>query len=284
MDIIQPALFSNDITTIASYKTTPFSESDGNGAYAIRVIEIYRAYKMRDSLLQFSRLTGHPALFTEPTLEEITSLIDRGISLIEPEEEKLNACKAEVSKYNKQLETASKKVTRISDIKNSDTGNGLPHSQKVQIAFAGHKKQAEAVEALKGLLGLLREPINSMMKQDESGEIRKQASRLTHGVFARYLYTRGNVHHPPFRSCEFIWNELDALESAVESIVRECTTPKDKYQLQHGGEKRAELHREYYNVNNAALRMTISARDYVNWALSKDNSSDSKACFYKNGL
>jgi hypothetical protein len=69
---------------------------------------------------------------------------------------------------------------------------------------------------------------------------------------------------------------LIALDSAVNHILKCCTIPNDRYELDRGGIRRAMAYREYYRAENAILRSVVSDQEYAEHAVKFNQLSDYK--------
>lgn len=58
---------------------------------------------------------------------------------------------------------------------------------------------------------------------------------------------------------------IRSLRLAAEDIIRKCTPPTDKYEVNNGGVIKAQAYRHYYHTGNDLLRSIISADDYAKY-------------------
>lgn len=260
---IQVARFDNDLNVIACHHVIPFDVSHGDGGYAVRAIEIYRIHKMEALLKQFEQLTGYVVPRSNCTAEEIHLLIEQGEKVCLEAEEKVAEIKNEIMLCDRELGNAKRGVGEIS---RWSSGIKDAVTQANNSLERAHTKITEAhavVAARKGLLGLLREPVEHMLANGEKGFKGKVLTRLPLEPLPAHTYRKG-MFSEGLRSHIYAWELMDELEGALRSIIQKCTPPTDKYVLNHGGLDRALLAVEYYSVPGESWRNVMTVDEYIN--------------------
>ncbi|MGP2751532.1 hypothetical protein ACTVJ7_03155 [Serratia bockelmannii] len=260
---IQMARFDNDLNIIACHHVIPFDVSHGDGGYAVRAIEIYRIHKMEALLKQFEKLTGYVVPRSNCTAEEIHLLIEQGEKVCLEAEEKVAEIKNEIMLCDRDLGNAKRGVGEISRWSSSIKDSVTQANNSLERA---HTKITEAhgvVAARKGLLGLLREPVEHMLANGEKGFKGKVLTRIPLEPLPAHTYRKG-MYSEGLRSHIYAWELMDELEGALRSIIQKCTPPTDKYALNHGGLDRALLAVEYYSVPGETLRNVMTVDEYIN--------------------
>ncbi|WP_288446807.1 hypothetical protein [uncultured Serratia sp.] len=260
---IQVARFDNDLNIIACHHVIPFDVSHGDGGYAVRAIEIYRIHKMEALLKQFEILTGYVVPRSNCTAEEIHLLIEQGEKVCLEAEEKVAEIKNEIMLCDRDLGNAKRGVGEIS---RWSSGIKDAVTQANNSLERAHTKITEAhavVAARKGLLGLLREPVEHMLANGEKGFKGKVLTRIPLEPLPAHTYRKG-MFSEGLRSHIYAWELMDELEGALRSIIQKCTPPTDKYVLNHGGLDRALLAVEYYSIPGESWRNVMTVDEYIN--------------------
>lgn len=251
-----------DLKTIYNYRVVPFNDSYGQGGYAIRTIEIYRLHKMEPLLKQFEQLTGYAPPRANCTVQEIHSLIEQGEKVCFDAESKVSDIENEIMLCERELGNAKRGVSDISRWNGNIKAAIVQANANLERANAKLVEAKAAVAARRGLLGLLREPVEQMLMCGEKGFKGKVLTHIPLEPLPAHTYRKG-AYSEGLRSHIYAWGLMDTLENALREIVQRCTPPTDKYALNHGGLERAALAVEYYNVSGEKLRDLMSVDEYT---------------------
>ncbi|HGM5457532.1 hypothetical protein ACSJLY_003583 [Serratia bockelmannii] len=254
--------FDNGLNTIAYHHLIPFDESHGDGGYAIRTIEIYRLHKMEPLLKKFEQLTGYAPPRANCTAQEIHSLIEQGEKVCFDAESKVSGGEHEITLCERELGNAKRGVSDISRWNGNMKEAIVQANANLERANAKLVEAKAAVAARRGLLGLLREPVEQMLMCGEKGFKGKVLTHIPLEPLPAYTYRKG-AYSEGLRSHIYAWGLMDALEKALREIVQRCTPPIDKYALNHGGLERAALAVEYYNVSGEKWRDLMTVDEYT---------------------
>lgn len=253
----------SELATVSNYHIVPFDESHGDGGYAIRTIEIYRLHKMEPLLKQFGQLTGYVPPRADCTPQEIHMLIKQGEKICLEAESKVSDIQNEIMLCERELGNAKRGVSDIS------RWNGSIKEAIIQAKNRLERTQTKLIEAnaivaaRRGLLGLLREPVEHMLMCGEKGFKGKILTLLPLETLPTYTYRKG-MYSEGLRSHIYAWGLMDTLENALRAIVNKCTPPTDKYTLNQGGLDRALLAVEYYSISGEEWRNVMTVDDYIN--------------------
>ncbi|EQA5354903.1 hypothetical protein [Serratia marcescens] len=260
---IQVAKFDNDLNIIACHHVIPFDVSHGDGGYAVRAIEIYRIHKMEALLKQFEQLTGYVVPRSNCTAEEIHLLIEQGEKVCLEAEEKVAEIKNEIMLCDRDLGNAKRGVGEISRWSSGIKDAVIQANNSLERAHTKITEAHAVVAARKGLLGLLREPVEHMLANGEKGFKGKVLTRIPLEPLPAHTYRKG-MYSEGLRSHICAWELMDELEGALRSIIQKCTPPTDKYALNRGGLDRALLAVEYYSVPGETWRNVMTVDEYIN--------------------
>ncbi|WP_454889764.1 hypothetical protein [Serratia quinivorans] len=262
MNKLKCSRHDDGLNVIANHNIVPFSELHGGGGYAIRVIEIYRLYKMEADLKQFEQLTGYEPPRANCTAQEIHSLIEQGEKICFDAESKVSDIEHEITLCERELGNAKRGVSDISRWNGSMKEAIIQANANLERANAKLVEAKAAVAARRGLLGLLREPVEQMLMHGEKGFRGKVLTHIPLESFPAYTYRKG-MYSEGLRSHIYAWGVMDALENALRLIIKTCTAPTDKHELDHGGLERALCAVEYYNVSGEKWRDLMTVSEYT---------------------
>lgn len=265
----------DNLKEICNYHVIPFNESYGQGGYAIRTIEIYRLHKMEPLLKQFENLTGYMPPRANCTAKEIHALIEQGEKICFDAESKVSSIESEIMLCERELGNAKRGVSDASRWNGSMKEAIVQASANLERANAKLVEAKAAVAARRGLLGLLREPVEQMLMCGEKGFKGKVLTYIPLETLPAYTYRKG-VYSDGLRSHIYAWGVMDALEKALREIVQRCTPPTDKYALNNGGLERAALAVEYYNVSGEKWRDLMTVDEYADLMMGGKLSLNSK--------
>ncbi|MFV8987964.1 hypothetical protein [Serratia fonticola] len=253
----------SELTTVSNYHIIPFDESHGDGGYAIRTIEIYRLYKMEQLLKQFEQLTGYVPPRANCTPQEINLLINQGEKICLEAESKVSGIENEIMLCERELGNAKRGVSDISRWNGSIKEAIIQAKNRLERTQARLTEANATVAARRGLLGLLREPVEHMLMCGEKGFKGKILTLLPLENLPAYTYRKG-MYSEGLRSHIYAWGLMDILENALRAIINKCTPPTDKHTLDRGGLDRALLAVEYYSISGEEWRNVMTVDDYIN--------------------
>lgn len=262
MNKLKCSRHDNGLNVIANHNIVPFGDLHGGGGYAIRVIEIYRLHKMEADLKQFEQLTGYEPPRANCTAQEIYSLIEQGEKVCFDAESKVSGFEQEITLCERELGNAKRGVSDISRWNGSMKEAIVQANANLERANAKLVEAKAAVAARRGLLGLLREPVEQMLMCGEKGFKGKVLTHIPSEPLPTYTYRKG-AYSAGLRSHIYAWGLMDTLEKALREIIQRCTPPIDKYALNHGGLERAALAVEYYNVSGEKWRDLMTVDEYT---------------------
>lgn len=265
----------SNIDQVLNYKSITFGEGQSDGGYAIRAIEIKRFNKIKSLCQKFKELTGYEVPYTECESSEMNLLVERGLSVVD----------AAYKAYEEALADAKRVENDIAQAhKGKRSGFGGYESLRACLQDLEYRKDRverhiESAHKLlterRELLGMLRQQAEILSASNAPGLMPVILTRIP----TEYL-TGCPIKETFFDKSAspifFAWKELDALEAAIQRIVFLCTIPTNKYELNHGGEKKAHYYREYYSVQGAELRQRMTAIDYVSSKYQHDQSFSNK--------
>ncbi|MDR9902202.1 hypothetical protein [Enterobacter hormaechei] len=267
----------NESTSIIdSYQVSIFKGQYGDSACIIRIIEIFMLNRLRPKGEKLRSLTGLTIPDTEATADEINLLMSRFEVICHREEEELSFRKKDVSSAEYALKNAGLNVNSrtVSEIKNKNAVKGArdAYERQYHSAILRLKEQQTRVSIFRGFGGMLL---------DEAEHIGKNFSKTYLNSFSRSLASPVEFINilsdaALIRDVRFIMDALCALDNAVDHILKCCTYPNDRYELERGGVRRTMAYREYYRTENAILRSVVSDREYAEHAVKFNQISEYK--------
>ncbi|EOZ7625656.1 hypothetical protein AB5R26_003871 [Enterobacter mori] len=267
----------NESTSIIdSYQVSIFKEQYGDSACIIRIIEIFMLNRLRPKGEKLRSLTGLTIPDTEATADEINLLMSRFEVICHREEEELSFRQKDVSSAEYALKNAGLNVNSrtVSEIKNKNAVKGArdAYERQYHSAILRLKEQQTRISIFRGFGGMLL---------DEAEHIGKNFSKTYLNSFSRSLASPVEFINilsdaALIRDVRFIMDALCALDNAVDHILKCCTYPNDRYELERGGVRRTMAYREYYRTENAILRSVVSDREYAEHAVKFNQISEYK--------
>lgn len=256
-------IFDSNMSSVLNYLSLVFNESHNDGGYALRAIEIKRFNAMKPLLEKFKALTGYDVPYTACNVEELNLLVERGLKVISVAE----------AAYDEEMKDLRDVESQIESAKKGRSG-----------AFGGHgtlRAHLQDLEYRKELIENRITPAQNLIndRRELLGMLRQEAEFLSasnmRGLMPVIL-THIPIEH--LKGCPvkdsyfnksghpilYAWKELDSLEAALQRIIKLCSVPTDKHELNHGGERKSQYYREYYSVEGAEIRQKMTAIDYVN--------------------
>lgn len=259
-----------------AYQVSKFKDEYSDTACIVRIIEIFSLNKLRSKGEKLHSLTGLTIPDTEAVADEINLLMSRFEKLCHFEEEELSFRQREVSTAEYALKNAGLNVNSrtVAEVKNKnsvkvarDTYERQYHSANVRL-----KEQQKRVSIFRGLGCILFDEAVYIGKNINKKYLNSFSRPLTSPVeFINILNDAALV-----RDLRFIMDALIALDSAVNHILKCCTIPNDRFELDRGGIRRAMAYREYYRAENAVLRTIVSDQEYAEHAVKFNQLSDYK--------
>lgn len=276
MTSFYPSLKNENVSILDNYKISVYKDEYGDSACIIRIIEIFMLNKLRHKGEKLRSLTGLTIPDTEAVAEEINLLMSRFEMLCHREEEELSSRQRDVTSAEYALKNAGMNVNSrtVAEVKNKnsvkvarDNFERQFHSANVRL-----KEQQARVNIFRGFGCILFDEAVYIGKNINKKYLNSFSRPLTSPVeFINILNDAALV-----RDLRFIMDALIALDSAVNHILKCCTIPNDRYELDRGGIRRAMAYREYYRAENAVLRTVVSDQEYAEHAVKFNQLSDYK--------
>ncbi|WP_260466681.1 hypothetical protein [Atlantibacter subterraneus] len=273
-----PSLKNDFASIILEYKTIPFNDKCSDAACIARIVEIFTLGKLRVQGARLTSLTGLIIPDTEADTEEINLLLMRCEKLCRTEENQFavrNDAVTVTKAAMNSISGVSKSISEVRDRKfrGADRAEAERH---YQTALSRLNHQKERLAYFKCLPGLLMHEAEFIGKGINLPLLHSFHSSVRIPVEPKSLLENLDIS----RAVQFITVELDKLVSAVNSIIKLCSPPTDRYELNNGGFIRAEAYREYFSADNNLLRAIISADEYVSSVLGSKKSYEQKKKFF----
>ncbi|HGG9045493.1 TPA: hypothetical protein ACJJ0B_000922 [Enterobacter hormaechei subsp. xiangfangensis] len=276
-----PSVKNESVSILDNYKVSIFKNEYGDSACIMRIIEIFMLNKMRNKGDILQSLTGLTIPDTEAVAEEINLLMSRFEMLCHREEEELSFRQRDVTSAEYSLKNAGLNVNSrtVSEVKNKNAVKGARDAYERQYHSANLrlKEQQSRVNIFRGFGGMLLE---------EAEHIGKNISKKYQNSFSRQLTSPNefiNILNDAalVRDMRFIMDALCALNNAVDHIIKCCTFPNDRYELERGGISRTMAYRDYYRAENVILRSVVSDREYAEHAVKYNQLSEYKKKIFR---
>lgn len=267
----------NESTSLLeAYQISIFKNEYSDAACIARIIEVYFLNKLRNKGQKLCSLTGLTIPDTEATAKEINLLMSRFEMLCNREEEELSFRQRDVTSAEYALKNAGLNVNSrtVSEVKNKNAVKGAREAYERQYHSANLrlKEQQTRVSNFKGFGAMLFEEAEYIGKDIIKKYLNAFSRPLTSPAeFINILNDAALV-----RDVRFIMDALCALDKAVDHILKCCTFPNDRYELDRGGVSRTMAYREYYLAENAILRSVVSDREYAEHAAKFNQISEYK--------
>lgn len=264
---------SNYLAKIVNYKIISFNDSNSDAACIARILEVFTLNKLRAEGEKLYSLTG--MVIPEPgaEAEEINLLLKRCLKLCRLEEDELGYRERAAS----DAKTATQQIYTARSILEMQSRGHQPVSRADaenlhRAALSQFEEQRKRVKDFRALGGLLME----------------EAKRVGKGVDKPLLHTFPVSLHIPSglvsdnqkpeisRAARFIMDALDELMKAVREIIKQCSPPADRYDLNNSGMLRAAAYKEYYSTDNILLRAIVTGEEYVNYRVESNRVTERK--------
>ncbi|GLY63124.1 hypothetical protein Pcaca05_39810 [Pectobacterium carotovorum subsp. carotovorum] len=285
MKKIERCKYDKALNIISAYQPIPFEPKYGDGGYAIRVIEIYRLFKMERSLAELETLTGYnmPSYRCDP--DEINFLIERGTAICTAAQEVVNEANKGVIRYGGEVENPNHNVLD----NRKDLLSMKEELRKLQVQKQRILDDCERAKLIyqsrQGLLGLLRPVVEAMLKKNIKGFMNKVIEKIPVASFPDYAYRVESYSNGlSNQSHTYAWSKMDELQRAVEEILKRCRHPIDKYELSRNGIAKAELCRLYYGHEGELFRQLMPVNDYVELMMETVESDKYKDSMMRNTI
>ncbi|EKN4208234.1 hypothetical protein ABF231_000796 [Yersinia ruckeri] len=272
-----------EINVISTYQPMLFTPEQGDGGYAIRVIEIYRLHNMFPLLDKFEELTGYAAPRLVCTPDEINMLVERGRKINQQEEVNVRTIENELNLVGRELGNAQRGISSLSSYNGSVRSLVASVQAKSELTQRRLADAQDKLAARRGLLGLLRSHVELMLSHSVKGFKNKIMEFLPLDSFSSNTYKDG-WSSTGLKSHVYAWNELNKLELALKEIISRCTVPTDKYLIAHGGVELSKLKKKYYQPESEGMRNFMSADDFSKLMLSKESWANNKVKIAKQHL
>ncbi|AOR61921.1 hypothetical protein [Pectobacterium wasabiae] len=264
MKKIERCKYDKALNVISAYQPVPFEPKYGDGGYAIRIIEIYRLFKMERSLAELETLTGYnmPSYMCDP--DEINFLIERGTAICEAAQEAVNEAHQGVLRYGGEADNPNHNMpyTRQGLISMKEALRQLQVQR--ERALDNYERAKLIYQARQGLLGLLRPVVEAMLKKNIKGFMNKVMEKLPVASLPAYAYRMDSYSNGlSSQSHIYAWSAMDELQKAVEEIFKKCRHPIERYELNNNGIEKSELCRLYYGHEGELFRQLMPVNDYV---------------------
>lgn len=273
---LYPSLKNENVSILDNYKVSTFKDEYGDSACIMRIIEIFMLNKMRDKGDKLRSLTGLTIPDTEAVADEINLLMSRFERLCHSEEEELSfrqrdVASAEYTLKNSGLNVNSRTVAEVKN-KNAVKVTRDAYERQYHSAKSRLKEQQTRVTIFRGFGGMLAEEAEHFGKNIIKKYLNSFSSPLTSPTeFINILNDAALI-----RNVRFIMDALCALDNSINHILKCCTIPTDRYELDRGGITRAMAYREYYRAENAILRSVVSDQEYAEHAVKFNQLSEYK--------
>ncbi|GKW16404.1 hypothetical protein PEC301937_23530 [Pectobacterium carotovorum subsp. carotovorum] len=285
MKKIEHCKYDKAMNIIAAYHPVPFEPKYGDGGYAIRVIEIYRLFKMERSLAELETLTGYNMPSYMCDLDEINFLIERGTAICVSAQKAVDEAQKGVIRYGGEADILhqNRPDTRESLVSMKEA---MRQMQERRLQAQDDYERAKLIyQARYGLLGLLRPVVEAMLKKNIKGFMNKVMEKLPVASLPEYAYKISS--YSDGLSCEshiYAWSAMDELQKAVEEILKRCRYPIDKYELNNNGIAKSELCRLYYGHEGELFRQLMPVNDYVKLMIETLEAGQTKNHMMRNAL
>ncbi|MBE8597281.1 hypothetical protein [Xenorhabdus sp. BG5] len=268
-----------NLSYIFNYKFIPFEENGKDTGFMIRTIELYCLAKMKDSIKKLTELTGFSFDNLLPTVEEITLLIKRGRSV--------------VSGYSTFPEKEEVELKNLVDMLNNAQSGKLSKPASYQLStrvwitdmHRAVERKKDSIESergrlakMNGLYSLLYPVIEWLLSEKITGfkkELLEALPRET--VYLNSLLSEMNWSHS--RICKFIISEMNKLEDCIDKVIRNCSYPRDKYELLRTPIYKIDYYKNYYKKESVDLKIVLTADEYVNAMVSAKKRIEDKSSY-----
>lgn len=252
--VIPASRYDANMTVVSEYSPLPFTREHGSAGLVVRIIELVRLREMRPLFDEMESLTGYRTGQSGCSAEELELLATSAVALQEHITRRISALKKDITEceagislinrgdYQGGTVTGREKLLQLNDNKIRTEGN---------LARA-----EEHYKYISSLINLLREEVNQQKREGVSLNI--TLPRVDINIASTLYYRSGS------KSAAYIIERLGKLTSAIQSIIKSCSLPVDKY-LRKAPDTvlRVSARRFYYSQDGELIRHIMSAEDYL---------------------
>ncbi|EBA1888568.1 hypothetical protein JX83_02465 [Salmonella enterica] len=230
-----------------------------------RLAEIFLLGQMRPLAEKLNALTSVSLPLPDTSPEEINLLLERCTSIYNREVEKYDRCKREASRAEHALMTFKQPAISVADSRRRNKTSVHNAEDDVGRAVAYKSQQEKRVNDMRGLTGLLYQEARRFGDAVDTKRFFPRADKnlVSRAYPLPEIFTRRDEFL--FIAAHDTCNAIRSLRLAAEDIVRKCTPPTDKYEINNGGVIKSQAYRHYYQVDNDLLRAIVSADDYAKY-------------------
>lgn len=145
----------------------------------------------------------------------------------------------------------------VADSRNRNKSSVRDSEDAAERAAINLSNQAGRVKDMLVLAGLLYDEAKTLSDSVDINRCMPRTCRIPE------VFTRRNDFL--FIAADNTSNAIRSLRLAVEDIIRKCTPPTDKYEINNGGVIKSQAYRHYYQADNDLLRAIVSADDYAKY-------------------
>lgn len=252
-----PPLNDINMRIILSYTTAKFTEDKNDAGCMERLAEIFLLGQMRPLADKLKALTCVTLPLPDTSPEEINLLLDRCEKIYKREAEEYDRCARESSRAEHTLEVIRQPAQSVADSRNRNKSSVRDSEDAAERAAINLSNQAGRVKDMLVLAGLLYDEAKTLSDSVDINRCMPRTCRIPE------VFTRRNDFL--FIAADNTSNAIRSLRLAVEDIIRKCTPPTDKYEINNGGVIKSQAYRHYYQADNDLLRAIVSADDYAKY-------------------
>lgn len=257
MSLSLPPFNDINMRIILSYTIAKFTEDKNDSGLMARLAEIFLLGQMRPLAEKLNTLTGVSLPLPDTSPEEINMLLDRCSAIYNRETDEYDRCERESSRAEHALMALKQPVQSVADSRRRNKSTVHDAQSDSERTAVNLMNQGERVNYMRGLAGLLYDEARLFNEIVDTKRCLPRAYRIPE------IFTRRNEFL--FIAAADTCNAIRSLRLAAEDIIRKCTPPTDKYEINNGGVIKAQAYRHYYHTGNDLLRAIISADDYAKY-------------------
>lgn len=257
MRLSLPPFNDMNMRIILSYTTSKFTEDKNDAGCMERMAEIFLLGQMRPLADKLKALTSVSLPQPDTTPEEINLLLERCAVIYNREAEEYDRCEREASRARHALMALKQPAQSVADSRNRNKSSLSNAEDNAERTMAYKSQQEKRVNDMRGLTGLLYDEAKNFTDSVDIKRCMPRTSRIPE------IFTRRDEFL--FIAAADTCNAIHSLRLAAEGIIRKCTPPTDKYEINNGGVIKSQAYRHYYHADNDLLRAIISADDYAKY-------------------
>ncbi|HAK0845862.1 TPA: hypothetical protein H1Q05_001437 [Salmonella enterica] len=257
MRLSLPPIHDMNMRIILSYTTAKFTEDKNDAGCMERLAEIFLLGQMRPLADKLKALTSVSLPLPDTSPEEINLLLERCAVIYNREAEEYDRCERESSRAAHTLMALKQPAQSVTDSRNRNKSSVSDAADAADRAAINLINQSGRVKDMRVLAGLLYDEAKTLSHSVDINRCMPRASRIPE------IFTRRNEFL--FIAAADTCDAVRSLRLAAEDIVRKCTPPTDKYEINNGGVIKSQAYRHYYHADNDLLRAIISADDYAKY-------------------